>query len=386
MADKDYYSILGVNKDASADELKSAYRRLAKKYHPDVYATATEAEKKNAEEKFKEIQHAYDVLSDPQKKAAYDQYGSEDGPMGAGAGGAGFNPFSGFGGDGGGFDFFSDFINNFTGGGRNSRARKNIDGDDIEVAVNLTFKEACFGVKDKEISFMRVEQCQTCHGTGSTNPNGVHVCTKCRGTGVINVQQRSFLGVVTTQRTCDMCGGRGKTVTDKCRDCGGKGTVRRQKTIKINIPAGVDKGQMMTIRGEGCAPSEPGGNNGNLILIFKVAPHSLFVREGNDISYEFPITIMQATLGAKVTIPTLNGTTQIDIPEGTQHGTVLKIKGKGVKDLRKTSYGDMYVHIVIDVPKGLNRKQREAMQEAQAALDKVTYDKIEKFNRKMRDL
>ncbi len=384
MAEKDCYSILGVSKEASADELKSAYRRLAKKYHPDVYATAPEAEKKNAEEKFKEIQHAYDVLSDPQKKAAYDQYGSEDGPMGAG--GSGFNPFSGgFGGEGG-FDSFSDFINIFTGGGRSSRTRRNLDGDDIEVAINLTFKEACFGVKDKEVSFMRVEKCATCNGTGSSNPNGVHVCSKCHGTGYITVQQRSLFGVMNTQRTCDACGGRGKTITDKCKDCGGKGTVRRQKTIKVNIPAGVDNGQMMTIRGEGCAPSEQGGNYGNLILIFKVAPHSLFVREGNDISFEYPITIMQAALGAKVTIPTLNGTTQIDIPEGTQHGTVLRIREKGVKDLRRNAYGDMYVHIVIDVPKGLNRKQKEALQAAQDALDKVRYDKIDKFNRSLRDL
>ena len=385
MAEKDYYSILGVSKEASADELKSAYRRLAKKYHPDVYATAPEAEKKQAEEKFKEIQHAYDVLSDPQKKAAYDQYGSEDGPMGGG--GSGFNPFSGgFGGEGG-FDSFSDFINIFTGGGRSSsRSRRNLDGDDIEVAINLSFKEACFGVKDKEVSFMRVEKCATCNGTGSSNPNGVKVCTKCHGTGYINVQQRSLFGMMTSQRTCDMCGGQGKTITDKCKDCGGKGTVRRQKTIKVNIPAGVDNGQMMTIRGEGCAPSGQGGNYGNLILIFKVAPHSLFVREGNDISFELPITIMQATLGAKVTIPTLNGTTMIDIPEGTQHGTVLRIRGKGVKDLRRDAYGDMYVHIVIDVPKGLNRKQREAVQAAQDALDKVRYDKIDKFNRSLRDL
>ncbi len=385
MADKDYYSILGVNKDASADDIKSAYRRLAKKYHPDVYATAPEAEKKQAEEKFKEIQHAYDVLSDPQKKAAYDQYGSEDGPMGGG--GSGFNPFGGGFSGNGDFDFVSDIFNMFTGGGRSSsRARKNVDGDDVEVVVNLTFKEACFGVKDREVTYMRVEQCSTCKGTGSTNPNGVKVCTKCRGSGVINVQSRSFLGMMTTQRPCDVCGGRGKTVTDKCKDCGGKGIVRKQRKIKINIPAGVDNNQMMTIRGEGCAPSEPGGSYGNLILVFRVAPHSLFVREGKDISFEYPITIMQAALGARVTIPTLNGTTQIDIPEGTQHGTVLRIKDKGVKDLRKNSYGDMYVHIVIDVPKNLNRKQREAMQQAQDALQKATYDKIEKFNRSMRDL
>ncbi len=381
---KDYYSILGVSKDASADDLKSAYRRLAKKYHPDVYATAPEAEKKQAEEKFKEIQHAYDVLSDPQKKAAYDQYGSEDGPMGAG--GSGFNPFGGGFGGGGDFDFVSDIFNMFTGGGRSSRARRNVDGDDVEVTVNLTFKEACFGVKEKEITYSRIEQCATCHGTGSSNPNGVKVCTKCHGSGVINVQSRTMFGFMNTQRACDACGGRGKTITDKCRDCGGKGLVRKQKKIKINIPAGVDNGQMMTVREQGCAPADGKGNYGNLILVFKVAPHPLFVREGKDISYELPITIMQATLGAKITVPTLNGTTMIDIPEGTQTGTVLCIRGKGVKDLRKNEYGDMYFHIIVEVPKNLNRKQREAMEQAQDALDKVTYDKVEKFNRIMSSL
>ncbi len=379
MAEKDYYGILGLEKTANADEIKSAYRRLAKKYHPDVYATASDAEKKNAEEKFKEVQHAYDVLSDPQKKAAYDQYGSEDGPMGGG--GAGFNPFGG----GGGFDFFSDIINNFTGGGRASRSQDR-DGDDIEVAVNLAFKEACFGAKDKEIHYTRIERCSACNGSGASNPNAVRTCSKCGGSGVINVQKRTMFGVMSSQMVCDACGGSGKAITEKCRECSGKGRIRRQRMLKVNIPAGIDNGQMMTIRGEGCAPASLRGEFGNLVLVFRVAPHALFAREGTNISFELPITVTQAALGAKITIPTLNGTTQIEIPEGTQNGTVLRVKGKGIKDLRREAYGDLYIHIIVDIPKNLNRKQRDILEEAQSVLEKARYDKIEKYNKTLRDL
>lgn len=386
MANKDYYEILGISRQASADEIKSAYRRMAKKYHPDVYATADEKTKKDAEAKFKEVQHAYEVLTDPQKKAAYDQFGNEDGPTMSGNGGFGFNPFGG--GASGGYD---DFINNifsaFTGssGGRTSR-RAERDGDDIEYVLNLTFKEAVFGVKDKEVVFTRIEKCPTCGGSGAKDSSSIKVCTKCGGSGVINVQQRTPFGVMQSQRVCDECGGNGKIITDKCKDCGGKGRIKKQRSIKVNIPAGVDNGQMLTLRGEGCA--SPGrGNNGNLILVLKVQDHPLFQRDGVNITFDIPITLTQAVLGDVIQVPTPDGkTVELQIPEGTQSGTLKRIKGKGVKYLRKDAYGDLFVRLVVDIPSGLSSKQKSALKEMDDILAKAKYDKIEKYNKLVKDL
>lgn len=387
MADKDLYAILGINKNASADEIKSAYRSLAKKYHPDLYATASESEKKAAESKFKEIQHAYEVLSDPQKKAAYDQYGSEDGPTmnGFGGNGGGFGGFTNFSGEG--FDgFFSNIFDAFTGGNRGATSQQE-DGADVECKVNLSFKEAVFGVKDKEIVFNRMEKCSTCNGTGSKSPNGVTTCSKCKGTGTITILQRSFFGNVQTRTTCDQCRGTGKIIIDKCPDCLGKGIRRAQRKLKINVPAGVDNNNTMTIRGEGCAAPNGSGTAGDLYLRFIVAPHTLFVREGVNVSFELPITIFQAALGAKIAVPMLDGSSyMLDIPEGTQNGTVLRIRGKGIKNLRKEAYGDMYVHIVVEVPKSLNLKQRNALRDISDEMAKAKYDKVERFNKIIKDL
>lgn len=386
MANNDYYAILGVSKEASADEIKSAYRRMAKKYHPDVYATASEDKKKEAETKFKEVQHAYDVLSDPQKKAAYDQYGSEDGPtMGGGFGGGGFNPFGGAGGAGY-DDLFSNIFSAFTGGGNRSSGNTERDGDDIEVGLNLTFQEAAFGVKDKEITFSRIEKCKTCGGSGAKDASSVKTCSKCNGSGRITIQQRTPFGVMQTQRVCDECGGSGKIITDKCKDCGGKGRVKKQRTIKVNVPAGVDNGQMMTMRGEGCA-ARGRGNNGNLILIFKVKDHPLFVRDGVNVSMELPITVVQAILGDKIKIPTVDGKGyELEISEGTQSGTVKRIRGKGIKYLRKDAYGDMFVKIIVDVPKNLTLRQKSQLKELNEVLSKAKYDSVEKFNKLTKDL
>lgn len=385
MAQKNLYEILGVSKTASADEIKSAYRSLAKKYHPDVFATADEKTKKDAEAKFKEITHAYEVLSDPQKKSNYDQFGSEDGPTMSGG-----NPFEGgnpFG--GGNFDdFFSNIFSGFTGGNARSekqRAQQTV-GDDVECVINLSFKEACFGVKDKEIIFPRNEKCGSCGGTGSKNPNGVKVCSRCNGSGTVLTQQRTMFGVIQTQSVCEQCRGTGKIITDRCTECYGKGIVRKQHRIKIQIPAGVDNGNQITVKGEGSAAPGVGGEKGNLFIYIKVMPHPIFIREGFNISYELPITIIQAALGAKLTVPSLDGTTEIEIPEGSQNGSVIRVKGKGIKFLRKEGYGDMYIHIVIDVPKSLNLKQKNALKEAEAALTKVKYEQIDKFNKKLRDI
>lgn len=383
MANKDYYEILGVSKQASADEIKSAYRRMAKKYHPDVYATAEESKRKEAETKFKEVQHAYDVLSDPQKKAAYDQYGSEEGPT-MGGGGFGFNPFGG--GAEGYDDLFSNIFSAFTGGGSRGGRRAERDGDDVEYGLLLTFKEAVFGVNDKEITFSRIEKCPTCGGSGAKDASSIKVCTKCNGSGTITINQRTPFGVMQSQRVCDECGGSGKIITDKCKDCNGKGRVKRQRTIKVNIPAGVDNGQMLTMRGEGCAPKGR-GNNGNLILIFKVQEHPLFIREGINIRYEVPITVSQAILGATVKIPMLDGKMfDLEIAEGTQSGTVKRIKGKGVKDLRKDAYGDMFVKIIVDIPKNLSLKQRSALKELNEVLAKAKYENVEKFEKTLKGM
>lgn len=381
MDNKDYYQILGVEKTASADEIRSAYRRLAKKYHPDVYATADEKTKKDAEAKFKEITHAYDVLSDPQKKAAYDQYGSEDGPTFSGGGG---DPFSG------GFstsfeDIFSNIFNGFAGGGR-SQNRRARDGDDVEYTVTLSFKEACFGVKDKEIIYNRLEKCAVCGGTGAKNPGSIKTCSQCNGTGSIVQQQRTPFGVMQTRTVCPQCRGEGKIITEKCVECYGKGIVRKQKRLKVNIPAGVNNDNVMTINGEGSASRDSSGMTGSLFVRFRVTPHPVFIREGFNISYELPITIMQAALGAKISVPTLDGTTMITIPEGTQNGDVITLSGKGVKHLKDSGYGSIYIHIIIDVPKSLSSKQKAVLMEAEEALNKAKYDKIDKFNKKLRDL
>jgi molecular chaperone DnaJ len=390
MASKDYYSTLGVTKEANADEIKSAYRRLAKKYHPDVYASSDEAKKKEAEEKFKEAKHAYEVLSDPQKKAAFDQYGNEDGPM-AGAGGAGGFDFSNFGGFGGGSsaggfsDIFSDIFGSFANGGGSTRSR-NRNGDDIEVGLKLTFKEACFGVKDKEVTFSRVERCKTCGGTGAKNGSSIKTCPKCNGRGKIVVNQRTPFGVMQSERVCDECGGSGKIILEKCPDCKGKGLVRAQRTIKVNIPAGVDNGQMLTMRGEGCAAPTSQGEKGNLILKFNVDSHSLFKRDGVNLSFELPINIFQATMGAKIDIPTLAEPVSIDIPEGTQNNTVIRVKGKGIKHLRKDAYGDLYVKILVEIPKLSGLKEKSEFKDFAKKLDKIKFEKVDKFNKNLRNL
>ncbi|HHU43607.1 MAG: molecular chaperone DnaJ [Bacillota bacterium] len=383
MAKKDYYEILGVSRSASADEIKSAYRRMAKKYHPDLYSMKSEEERKNAEQKFKEVQHAYAVLSDPQKKQTYDQFGTEDGPSMEGFGG--FNPFGG-----GGFtgDFADDIINNifnaFTGGGA-TRRRYERDGDDIETVLNLTFEEACFGI-EKEITFTRVEKCKTCGGTGAKNASDIKTCPKCGGAGTIRVGQRTPFGMMQTTRTCDRCGGEGKIIEEKCQDCKGRGRVKRQRTIKVKIPAGVDNGQMLTMRGEGNAAYTPNGANGNLIIIFKVAPHEIFTRDKYNLHLEMPITFMEAVLGARVDVPTLDGVIKIDIPEGTQHGSIIRIKGKGIKYLRKELYGDLYIKIIVDIPKSLSPSQRSKLKEVEKALEKANYEKVQKFRKKRKGL
>ncbi len=379
---KNYYETLGVDKNASEAELKSAYRKQAKKYHPDLFATAGAKEKADAEAKFKDVQHAYEVLSDGNKRATYDQFGTEDPQQtgGFGGGGSGFGGFSG-----GGFnDIFGDIFGAFGGGARGGGRSSARQGDDIEVQLNLTFKEACFGAK-KDIAYSRIEKCGTCGGSGAKVGSNFKTCSKCGGSGRIVVNQRTMFGMMQTERACDMCGGSGKIIEEPCPDCRGKGRQRKQRTTTINIPAGVDNGQMLTVQGGGNI-GDKGGPNGNLIIVFRVQTHPIFVREGVNLHLDLPISVTDAILGAEMDIPTLQSPVKINIPEGTQDGTVIRVKGKGVKHLKRDVYGDLYVKVNIDIPKSLSMRQRKQLKELQEVLGKCKYDKIEKYNKKLREL
>lgn len=384
--EKDYYKILGINRDANADEIKSAYRNMAKKWHPDVYATDSEEKRKQAKDKFTEIQHAYSVLSDPQKRSVYDQYGSEDGPSMSPGGGSG----PGFGGAGfGGFgEMFGDLFNVFSGGdsrSRSSGANNPRTGEDIELQLTLTFEEACFGV-EKELTYKRVENCSACKGTGAKGGTSYTVCQKCRGTGSVTVDQRTMFGVMRSQQSCPACGGKGKVVTDICVECSGAGRVKNQRTVKVKIPAGVDNNQMLTVANEGNAGYN-GASNGNLIVVFKVLSHKLFVRNGFDLKIDFPIKVSQAIFGDKVEIPTLKGDKiTVEIPEATEDGTIIRVKKRGVKFLRKDAYGDLYVKIIIDLPQNLSFKNKKALKESLVILDNASYLKVDKFKKTIENM
>lgn len=384
--EKDYYKILGINREANADEIKSAYRNMAKKWHPDVFATDSEQKRNEAKDKFTEIQHAYSVLSDPQKKAAYDQFGSEDGPqMGAGSGFSGFS--GGF--SGGGFgDIFGDLFSAFGGGdtrGSSRGAASQRIGDDIEIQLVLNFEEACFGV-EKEITYKRIENCFKCKGTGAKDGSSYTSCSSCGGTGSVSVDQRTMFGVMRSRQVCPKCGGKGKIIIDQCPECGGAGRIKKQKTIKVKIPAGVDNNQMLTVSNEGNAGFN-GAPNGNLIVVFKILPHKLFVRTGYDLTLDLPIKVSQAILGDKITIPTISGEkVAVEIPEGTEDGTIIKIKRRGVKYLRKDLYGDLFVKIVLDMPKNLSAKQKKALKDSIDLLDSATYSKVDKFNNAIKNI
>lgn len=377
MASKNYYEILGVQKTATADELKAAYRSLAKKYHPDVYANKSDAEKKEAEEKFKEINHAYEVLSDDQKRAAYDTYGDENGPQG-GFGGFGGGASGGAGGFG--FDMDDIFSTIFSGfGGGSSRAQSaNMAqrGQDILVGVTLTFEEAAFGVQ-KTVNVRRVENCSDCKGTGAKDGTAFKVCSKCGGSGRVTMTQRTPFGQVSTQGVCPTCGGKGKIITDKCTSCGGVGRFEKVREVKVNIPAGIDSGQRVRYDNEGHAGVN-GGEKGSLYVEVKVLPHKLFVRKGFDVQIDVPISFTDAALGCTIEVPTLYGKKELKVPECTQSGTILTIKNYGIKKLKSATKGDMFVRIVVEVPKSLNKEQKDLLKKFDAASDQKKQYPIKK--------
>lgn len=353
MSQRDFYEILGVSKGASADEIKKAYRKLAKKYHPDVNT------EKGAEDKFKEVQKAYEVLSDEDKRAAYDRFGHAGVDGAQGFGGGGFGDFGGFSDVS---DIFEQFFGGFGGGGgsrRNSNGPRK--GDDIRIQMSISFKEAIFGAS-KEINLTRDDECTRCGGSGAQSKSDIKTCSTCKGKGVVNSVQQTILGRVQTQTTCPDCHGNGKEIKNKCTECGGLGKKRNTSTIKVNIPEGIDDGQQIRISGKGNAGAN-GGPAGDLYVYFNVEQDDFFIREGNDIYCELPLNFSQAALGDEVEIPTVHGKVKFNIPSGTQSSTKFKLKGKGVKSLRTGSYGDQFVIIKVITPKHLNSKQKALFEE-----------------------
>lgn len=372
MADYNYYEILGVSKDASDEEIKSAYRRLAKKYHPDLYSTKPEAERKEAEEMFKKINHAYQVLSDPQKKAAYDQYGSEDGPQFSGSGfggGEGGDPFG---------DFFSNIFSSFGGGARRQNPNAPRRGDDVQIHVSIEFMESVKGVK-KDLKFRRREVCPTCKGSGAKSANATRSCTRCGGTGVVRIRTNSLFGQVVQESVCPDCKGKGKIITDPCPDCSGKGFVVNMRTVHANIPAGIADGQTIVYQGDGeCGMN--GGPNGNLIIAVSVKPHPLYTRRNNDLQYEMPLSYIVAALGGEINVPTPYGNVKYKIPEGTQTGAVFKLKGKGMKSAMRDVYGDLYFTVKVVTPTKLSKAQRDALTAFGNSLSAAQEESLKKFN------
>ena len=375
MAEKrDYYEVLGVSKGASAEEIKKAYRSLAKKYHPDMNPGD-----KDAEVKFKEVNEAYDVLSDTDKRQKYDQFGHAAFDPSMGGGGSGFGGFGGFGGDG--FDF-GDIFSSFFGGGSSSssRSRRNmpIEGEDVVVRITLTFDEAVFGCK-KEISFARVEGCPECNATGAEKGTHPETCSACGGRGQVTVQQQTMLGYMQTQRACQSCRGTGKIIKTPCKNCNGKAYIRINKKIEVTVPAGIDSMQRIVLRGQGSA-GRNGGSAGDLIIEVRVKEHDIFQRSGNNVYCNIPISFTEAALGAEIEIPVLGGKTEsYTIPEGTQTGTVFTMRGKGIPDVNTKRKGDLLITVTVETPKNLSSEQKKLLKQFSETLGEKNVGKKKKF-------
>lgn len=377
MADKrDYYEILGVAKGASDDDIKKAYRRLAKKYHPDLNPGD-----KQAEQHFKEVNEAYEVLSNQEKRDRYDQFGH------AGVD-PNFNPGGSSGAYGAGFDFgdLGDILGDMFGFGRagaspNGPAR----GNDVHIHLTLDFDEAAKGVK-KTVEASRVVACSACGGTGAKAGTHPEACPYCHGTGTVKVTQRTPFGVMSSSHACEHCHGTGKLIKEPCPDCHGAGQVRRPRKLEVNIPAGIDDGQVLTLRGQG-DNGRNGGPAGNLNITVSVRPHSIFVRRGFDIHCEIPITFAQAVLGSDLSAPTLNGKVDIRVPAGTQSGETFRLKGKGIKNLNRYGYGDEFVRVTVEVPHNLDEKQKELLRAFDDAVkDEKHYERRSRFFTKLKNM
>jgi molecular chaperone DnaJ len=367
---KDYYETLGVDKNASKEDVKKAYKRLAKKYHPDLNKEA------GATEKFKEINEAASVLGDDKKRAQYDRFGTTQEGSGPGASGFDFHDF-----DFGGFDRFdfeSIFDSFFGGGGgsrRETRHRRQSRGDSLQVEIEIEFEEAVKGAK-KSINLQRVETCPVCDGKGASKASDVITCDECRGTGYVRKTARTPFGMVSTQGACSRCGGSGQIIKNPCGECGGTGTVRRERKITVDIPAGVDNGSTLRLSGEGSGGA--GAIAGDLYVVIHVRPHRVFERQGNDLRIEVPISFAVAALGGSIDVPTIDGNVKLTIPAGTQSGTIFRMKGKGVQDLESGDIGAEKVKVIVEVPKRLSRKQKELLSqyEQESTEKKGFVDKI----------
>ena len=379
MAKRDYYEVLGVDKGADAQTLKKAYRKLAMQYHPDRNPDNPEAEAK-----FKEINEAYEVLSDDTKSANYDQFG-HDGPQGFGGAGG----FGGFGGFGGGgvediFDMFGDMFGGGFGGSSRPRRRGPERGADIRQDITITFEEAAFGVK-KSIKINRTEECSECNGSGAKSGTSKKTCPTCNGAGEVRTAQRTPFGNIMSTRVCSTCQGDGEVLESPCPKCNGQGKTRKVKTIEIDIPAGIDNDQMIKLSNQGDVGSK-GGPRGDLYVAVRVMPHTLFTRDGFDIYFEMPITFAQAALGDEVEIPTLHGNVIYNIPEGTQTGTVFRLREKGIQKMRSNSKGDQYVKVIVDTPKKLNDKQKQLLKEFARECGEEVHEKKKSFGQKIEDM
>ena len=354
---RDYYEVLGVSKGASDDEIKKAYRKLAKKYHPDMNPGD-----KEAEAKFKEVNEAYSILSDSEKRARYDQFGH-----------AGVDPNYGAGGPGGGFGGFDmgdidlgDIFGSFFGGGfdgfggsTSSRRNGPQKGESLRASLTISFEEAAFGC-EKEINLNRTEECEACHGSGAEPGTTAETCPDCRGTGVVRVQQRTGGFAFSSSAPCSRCRGTGKIIHTPCKACGGSGSVKKSKRVTVSIPAGIDDGQAISLRGQGNA-GKNGGPAGDLIVAVHVKPHPQFHRDGTTVLYEQPVTFYQAVMGAELEIPTIDGKVKYNLPAGTQTGTTFRLRGKGIPELRGRGRGDQYVTVRVQIPTSLNGEQKEAL-------------------------
>lgn len=375
MADKrDFYEVLGVSKSASDEEIKKSYRTLAKKYHPDLNPGD-----ETAEANFKEVNEAYEVLSDQDKRSRYDQFGHAgvDPNFGGGAG----DPFQGAGVDIG--DIFESFFGGGFGGGRRANPNAPRRGSDVSSSVVISFEEAAKGCS-KTINYQQIEHCGDCGGSGAEKGTSPKTCSSCGGSGRVRINQRTTFGVVQSTTTCDRCNGSGKIIEKPCRSCDGKGRVRRKKSLDVSIPAGIDNDQVLSVGGRGNVGLN-GGPAGDLHINVAVRPHPIFERRGNDVWCEMPVSFVEAALGADVTVPTLDGKVSYHIHEGTQPGDTFKLKGKGIPSMHGRGKGDQFVKVTVEIPKNLNRKQKELLKEIESQTDEKSYQKKKSFFSKLKD-
>ena len=370
---RDYYEVLGVPKSATDNEIKSAYRKKAKESHPDLHPND-----KAAEERFKEVNEAYEVLSDGNKRARYDQFGHEAANMGGGPGGFDFG--GGFGGFGG----FDSIFDTFFGGGGAQRHRTGPErGGDLRYDMTITFEEAAFGAK-KEFRFQRTENCEECGGSGAKKGTKPKECSTCNGRGTVRMTTNSLFGQVVTERPCGSCGGQGRIIADKCAKCGGGGRIRAVRTASVNVPAGIDNGQVIPMQGQG-EPGLRGGPSGDLYVYVSVKPHKFFRRDGFNLYCEIPLSMTQAALGGEVDIPTPYGVEKYTVPEGAQSGEELRFRGKGIQMIRGSGKGDLYVKIHIDVPRKLSETQKSLLRKFEDSLTGKEYETRKSFLERMKE-